>query len=786
MWGRFASRRIGYVVIAFVAFTIINWGTWRVLQQPDLGFIWNRGTGVVYRAPNHPIIMPGDKVLTIDKVPVSESDFPFYHWQRGDIVSVEYQREEVRYEVQLRYESSAPIQFLTSHLLLLAVSLSFWVVGLWVSQAQRTVSQVASVFFAFCMLVAVITGVGSVVHPSWVAFLTVTSIWFVVPVAIHLHLLFPKSHSGSWTRIAIPILYLIAGLGSFLDIAFQRWPSFFQNMPPFVQYIDAVGYSPWIVFGMAVSVGLLLRSYFLVGTPLWRRQVGIVLISYLFGVGPLLFFTTLPTLFNLSQFLASEIAVLFFGFIPIGYGYAISSYKLMNVESYVSRSASVLLPLVLLSYLYLFIQNLTQKASFLSSDQISYLNLGIFILAVLAFNPIKVRLRGFIDQLFYDGWYDYSSVVDAVTYQLSESPDLDTLTEALISSIQSAMRVHWSVLLLHRPSQEGMVPQIAGDQVRANLFEQYSLQSDGDLINTLFEAGVPMASRDLKKIQVKKLGNEEVTLLSYPETRLWVPIEGIDRFRAVLVLGPKYGGDAFDHEDMAILKVVAKQASIALKNAQLIEELAEKAEESDRYQRQVVSARFEERKRIARNVHDDFIQALVGFKYRISDVNGDDLELETQLTDLIKTARQICQDLRPPALDLGLIPGIRSIVRQFEMDQDIPVVMRISGQRDIDVDDNIGICLIQCTKEALSNVAKHAQADQVEIFLNFASSEVSLLVKDNGVGFEVPERIGTLMLEDHFGLVGMREHADLIQGDFILNSEPSEGTCLQIIIPTNG
>jgi len=321
--------------------------------------------------------------------------------------------------------------------------------------------------------------------------------------------------------------------------------------------------------------------------------------------------------------------------------------------------------------------------------------------------------------------------------------------------------------------------------VRANLFEQHTLQSEGNLINTLFEAGVPMASRDLKNMQSEKLRDEELALLSYPETRLWVPIEGIDQFRAVLVLGPKYGGDAFDHEDMAILKVVAKQASIALKNAQLIEELAEKAEESDRYQRQVVSARYEERKRIARNVHDDFIQALVGFKYRLSNVNDDDLELETQLSDLIKTARQICQDLRPPALDLGLIPGIRSIVRQFEIDQDVPVVLRISGERDIDVDDNIGICLIQCTKEALSNVAKHARAEQVDIFLDFAPTQVSLLVKDNGVGFEVPERIGSLMLEEHFGIVGMREHADLIQGKLVLNSEPNEGTCLEIVIPTN-
>lgn len=778
------NNRILFLTISLLVFVLINWGVWRIFNQPDLGFLWSRDTGVVYQAPNHPIIQVGDIIKTIDGIPTSESQFPYYFWERGDIIAIQYERTNEIQDVRLTFESNAPPAFFVGDLLLLIVSLSFWLVGLWVSQAQSSASKIVFVFWAFCMNLALLIAIGSVNEPSWVGHFTVTLVWFAVPLAISLHLLFPRIYRGGWKYILNLLLYSVAVIGSILTYATTQSPALFEDRLSILARIGEYAISIWLILGLLASMLLLIRTYVVAKQPEQRRQVGIILICYFVGIAPLLFLYTLPSLFGLQQSLSSEFTLLFLVFIPIGYGYTISSYKMMNLEHQVSRSLSVLFPLLILTYIYLLIQNLTQNSERLSSLlPVTFLNVATFVIGVIIFNPMKNRLRKFVDKVFFDGWYDYSSVVGAVTYELSNSSDLESLTESLISTIQSAMRVHWSVLLTQRPYENQLTPKIAGDTDRANLFDLHMISSSSELINTLFLRSRPTGSQTLKELYPNCFTDEENALLSHPDVRLWVPIEGVDHYRAVLVLGPKRGGESFDEEDMSILNVVAKQASIALKNAQLIDELAQKAEESDQYQRQLVTTRFEERKRIARNVHDDFIQELVGFKYQIAHAGDENELLEERLSMLIKKARSICQDLRPPALDLGLIAGIRSLITQFEVNHNTQVNLLVQGNQDINVDDYIGICIMQCTRETLSNIAKHAQADLVEIFLDFSDEAVVLKIQDNGVGFDVPKRIGSLMKEDHFGIVGMREHVELVRGQFELHSAVSQGTCLTITVP---
>jgi two-component system, NarL family, sensor histidine kinase DegS len=264
----------------------------------------------------------------------------------------------------------------------------------------------------------------------------------------------------------------------------------------------------------------------------------------------------------------------------------------------------------------------------------------------------------------------------------------------------------------------------------------------------------------------------------------------------VLLLSAKYGGDAFDRADMEILEVVARQSSMAFRNVQLIAELETRVRDNEQYQRQIVWLREEERKRVSRELHDQVIQSLVGLKYRVAHIqaslnlpeqNPDSNEkvvlLQSDIGEMIQMARSLCHDLRPPALDLGLVPSIRSLVTSFEMQAGIEVELVVDGDRSIAISEDVALCLYRCTSEALSNILKHAAADFVQIKLEIEPALVQLVIQDNGRGFALPDRLGSLMKENHFGLVSMRERVELVNGTFLFFSSPGKGVCLEVDIP---
>jgi two-component system sensor histidine kinase DegS len=165
------------------------------------------------------------------------------------------------------------------------------------------------------------------------------------------------------------------------------------------------------------------------------------------------------------------------------------------------------------------------------------------------------------------------------------------------------------------------------------------------------------------------------------------------------------------------------------------------------------------------------------------DYNEQVYHLQERIGGLIEITRNLCYDLRSPALDLGLIPSIRSIVSRFEMQGEADVVMSIDGDRAVKVDEDVAVCLFRCAGEALTNIQKHAFADNVQIELKIEPSLVTLMIADDGRGFVVPDRLGSLMEQSHFGLVSMRERLELLGGSFKIDSKPQRGTRLLVCIP---
>lgn len=204
----------------------------------------------------------------------------------------------------------------------------------------------------------------------------------------------------------------------------------------------------------------------------------------------------------------------------------------------------------------------------------------------------------------------------------------------------------------------------------------------------------------------------------------------------------------------------------------------------------VTTSQEEERRRLARDLHDDTIQSLIALNQRVqlAQLAANNHPATIQLTEMqrmiiqiITGLRHLSRDLRPIYLeDLGLIPAIDMLVRDTNATLGIPIQFYTTGI-EWRLTPPVELALYRIVQEALNNVTRHSQATFVEIHAGFAQQTVTLMVRDNGHGFTVPDNPSEMAPRGHFGLLGMGERAELIGAHLDIQSAPGQGTCLKVI-----
>lgn len=201
------------------------------------------------------------------------------------------------------------------------------------------------------------------------------------------------------------------------------------------------------------------------------------------------------------------------------------------------------------------------------------------------------------------------------------------------------------------------------------------------------------------------------------------------------------------------------------------------------------SVREEERKYVAREIHDELGQALTALKMDISLTRlsfGKDhpqlmnrLQSMTQLMDrTIDIARHITSSLRPGVLDLGIVAAMEWLTEEFTGYTGIPCEL-ILCDGNISLNETTAVAAFRIVQESLTNIARHATATQAEIIVNQADGHLCLEVRDNGKGFD-PHLVES---RKSFGLTGIRERVAMLEGEFMLDSEPGRGTCIRVCVP---
>ncbi len=206
----------------------------------------------------------------------------------------------------------------------------------------------------------------------------------------------------------------------------------------------------------------------------------------------------------------------------------------------------------------------------------------------------------------------------------------------------------------------------------------------------------------------------------------------------------------------------------------------------------ILNSQEQERKRVARELHDETAQALVVLGRRIEAAQelASDPQLVQRLEevrdlvdDTLQGVRRFTSDLRPPLLEeLGLTRTIEILGSRTAREEKVEVDVRVVGQPR-PLPPELELALYRLTQEGLSNVRRHADATRVQVTLTYGEEAFRLEISDNGIGFDVPSDPAELMRSGRLGLMGMHERARLFGGRAIIGSEPGQGTTVTVVIP---
>lgn len=292
-------------------------------------------------------------------------------------------------------------------------------------------------------------------------------------------------------------------------------------------------------------------------------------------------------------------------------------------------------------------------------------------------------------------------------------------------------------------------------------------------------------------IRALDLGNGQV-----PTCHASVPL--LTRSKALGVLN--LAGDdpaAMDAELLTFLGTIGRQVGVAIENARLWEELKQRDLLRGQLLEQAIAAQEEERQHIARELHDQIGQALTSILVLLrgleAETGGADevvvdpvrwKDLKAVVADTLEGVHELALELRPSVLDdLGLVPAVQRAVRIYHERHGLAIDFEAVGLEGVRLPPAVETALYRIAQEALTNVIQHAGVNRGSLLLAARAGMVSLIVEDDGCGFDTDRLVHGSMDDRWLGLSGMRERAALLGGRLTIESAPGSGTTVFVEIP---
>ncbi|NJN94948.1 MAG: tetratricopeptide repeat protein [Anaerolineales bacterium] len=314
------------------------------------------------------------------------------------------------------------------------------------------------------------------------------------------------------------------------------------------------------------------------------------------------------------------------------------------------------------------------------------------------------------------------------------------------------------------------------DQGQAKSGRRYPLP--GTFADYLLRRGASLRADDYSAISQEAFKFELLEGAAIAQSGLTVLLRGREQVLGVLSVR-SYQLATYTSDDLETLELLASHAAIALENTRL-------------YQQAQTAAALEERNRLARDLHDSVTQSLYSLTllaegWRRLAQRGRLTDLDSVLTELgeiaqqsLKEMRLLIYELRPPVLEqAGLLGALHQ--RLGAVERRAGIEARLIAEELINLPPQLEKGLYRITQEALNNALKHARATTVTVFVRARGEWIEIEVDDNGCGFE-PERLNG---QSGLGLVSMRERAEQLGGELIIESKPGMGTTVKVKVKGN-
>jgi len=381
--------------------------------------------------------------------------------------------------------------------------------------------------------------------------------------------------------------------------------------------------------------------------------------------------------------------------------------------------------------------------------------------------------------------------------------DLQELIDLLLGELVLTIKVRRAALFLKQNQQ---IVFIQSDRINTDKLIEVRLSPDGLLYTHLSALTAPVDSSQLRKELAKQeLSEQENFLIHLPWIALWLPFVAEKDLMGMILLDTRVEDDLFTQADKDLLTALIDYGGNAIRNVLMAENLRIGQRELAQAHQASMESQEQERKRIARELHDDSVQKLLGVSYQIINLKKKagaligaenaaaivrDLDLiRDELLELTACLREMIGELRPVGLDeLGLPVVMEAFIakQQAGLGENAPLI-------EINIDHHLSwlpeplsICIFRVAQEAIRNSVKHAAASAIFVDLYATPEKLVLKVMDDGLGFIVPERLSEFSYSGHFGLTGMLERVQYVGGSMRILSDPGKGTVIEAIFSIQG
>ncbi|MDQ7092162.1 ATP-binding protein [Desulfosporosinus sp. PR] len=516
-----------------------------------------------------------------------------------------------------------------------------------------------------------------------------------------------------------------------------------------------------------------------------KNQVNIILLGMVMGLLPFLLLTAVPIIFGFQPIMNAHYSSLFVSVIPTTCYYAVVNKYLPDSRKFLGTIVPFSIAGIIVSFVVTYL-NFILKLSEKFSLEMYLRTLALFVVLVLCFSFIRTLISKILEKFLFS---EKRQTFKKRIFELNERLSMLSEENLILKEVTQTFSIE-GVFIIAKDSK-GKYFKIS----EGRFVEKFSEQS---MMEELFQAD--------RKTNL----NARILPDNFP-AGLYIPVTNKD-YRFGIFLGHRHSYVKFEPDELPAIALISSQLAQCLITMLTFKELSKEivnlTQKFHELQRRtnglqginmsLFRSLERERKIIASDIHDGPLQLGLDLNRWLKClvekcVNNDkavnDISHMRELVENLNfELRLICNDLRPPSLtDLGLVPAIELLCEEIMQKELLLISLETKGMnRGEHFEEETELAAYRFVQEGITNAVKHSSSKELKIQIEKNESQMELRVSDSGKGFDTSKIDDWVLTSVHFGLVGMKERLESLNGNLQVNSIIGKGTILKATIPIKG